>query len=62
MIVLQCPFQSVNGNIGNQNPERLTDWFYFKLKAMYILVRLQQCILNTSRYLFAPEVVQHWLY
>lgn len=38
------------------------DWFYFKLRVMYIFVRLQQRIFNTSQYLFAPEVMQHWVY
>lgn len=38
------------------------DWFYFKLKALHISVRLQQCILDTSQYLSAPEVVPNCVF
>lgn len=59
---LSVPSHSLKGDTGTQNPARLTDWVDFKLKALYIPVRLQQCILNTSQYLSAPEVVQHFMY
>lgn len=56
------PSHSLKGDIGTQKPARLTDWSDLKLKALYVPVRLQQCILNTSQYPSAPEVVLHVMY